>query len=279
MLEDGRRRAGLRGPPRPRSGRGPGEGARAAPEPQPLLAHDPDVEGLIRREREEASGVVALDGSRVVGYLLGRHASGPIGQHVWSTWAGHAADDPDLVFELGSDDGCAPGGSMQGCRGTSCSRPQCASESSPGSGWASEPGSFQAARTVDEPNPFSAPDVAVRLSTPADLSDVAALAREQASHLRTSPSFSELAVESPEATMEEWRDTWVKTEYTHFVAERAGQVVGHLLLFQRPSGDLRVPPGAWTSRARRRPRRSEVSGSAVRSRAPRSSGPATTTRR
>ena len=31
-------------------------------------------------------------------------------------------------------------------------------------------------------------------------------------------------------------------EYAHFVAVRDDRIVGHLLLYRRPSGDLRVPP-------------------------------------
>ena len=31
-------------------------------------------------------------------------------------------------------------------------------------------------------------------------------------------------------------------KYTHFVAEQNGRIVGHLLLYRRPEGDLRVPP-------------------------------------
>ena len=206
---------------------------------QPLLARDPDVEGLIRREREQASGVVALDGERVVGYLLGRHASGPIGPHVWSTSAGHAADDPDLVFELYR--AAAATWVDLGMSRHFVFAPAVRERVEPWFRLGFGASAFQAARPVDEPDPFRARDVTVRLSTPADLPDVAALAREQARHLRSSPSFSELAVESLEATMEEWRDTWGKPEYAHLVAERAGQVVGQLLLFERPPGDLRVP--------------------------------------
>ena len=40
--------------------------------------------------------------------------------------------------------------------------------------------------------------------------------------------------------MDDWRDTWDEEQYTHFVAERAGRIVGHMLLYRRPP-DLRVP--------------------------------------
>jgi GNAT superfamily N-acetyltransferase len=47
-------------------------------------------------------------------------------------------------------------------------------------------------------------------------------------------------VDSVEETIAEWQDTWDDPEFTHFVAERDGQVVGHSLLYRRPH-DLRVP--------------------------------------
>ena len=40
--------------------------------------------------------------------------------------------------------------------------------------------------------------------------------------------------------VDDWRDTWVEEQYAHFVAERDGRVVGHMLLYRRPP-DLRVP--------------------------------------
>jgi GNAT superfamily N-acetyltransferase len=40
----------------------------------------------------------------------------------------------------------------------------------------------------------------------------------------------------------DWSDLWDDPElYTHFVAERAGMPVGHVVLYSRPTGDLRVP--------------------------------------
>jgi len=55
-----------------------------------------------------------------------------------------------------------------------------------------------------------------------------------------SPSFSDLRVRTEEEYLEDWRETWDDPQFTHFVAERDGRVVGHSLLFRRPP-DLRVP--------------------------------------
>ena len=40
--------------------------------------------------------------------------------------------------------------------------------------------------------------------------------------------------------VEEWRGTWDEEQFVHFVAERDGEVVAHILLYKRPH-DLRVP--------------------------------------
>jgi GNAT superfamily N-acetyltransferase len=59
-----------------------------------------------------------------------------------------------------------------------------------------------------------------------------------------SPSFSGLELPPREEMLAEWTDTWEgQAEYTHFVAELNGRVVGQALLYARPEGGLRVPPG------------------------------------
>jgi GNAT superfamily N-acetyltransferase len=59
-----------------------------------------------------------------------------------------------------------------------------------------------------------------------------------------SPSFSGLTVPSRDEFREEWRSLWEEEEFPmHVVAERDGRAVGHALLYSRPEGDLRVPPG------------------------------------
>lgn len=40
---------------------------------------------------------------------------------------------------------------------------------------------------------------------------------------------------------EDWLDTWENADFTHFIAERSGRIVGHALLYRRPTGDLRIP--------------------------------------
>lgn len=82
--------------------------------------------------------------------------------------------------------------------------------------------------------------VLIRPGTPDDLEAAALLHREMVLSMQPPPSFSNMNVDSVEETIAEWQDTWDDPEFTHFVAERDGRVVGHSLLYRRPH-DLRVP--------------------------------------
>jgi GNAT superfamily N-acetyltransferase len=85
-------------------------------------------------------------------------------------------------------------------------------------------------------------DLEIRPGTPDDLELVAKLDRALHEHQTGPPSFSGMAIASDEEFRAEWSDLWDDPElYTHFVAERAGRPVGHVVLYRRPTGDLRVP--------------------------------------
>jgi predicted N-acetyltransferase YhbS len=82
----------------------------------------------------------------------------------------------------------------------------------------------------------------IRPSTPADLPSVAAFDRLLWTHQAASPSFSGLDVPGVDSFEDEWSDLWAEEEFPfHRVAELDGHVVGHVLLYDRPRGDLRVP--------------------------------------
>lgn len=207
---------------------------------EPLLARDVDFQSIVQTEREDATGAVALSGSVVVGYLLGRHASGRIGLHIWSSSAGYAAEDPDIVPDLYAL--AAERWVQEGLTRHYVFAAPDRQHVEPWFKLGFGASAFQAVRPVPGPAVHGGPrDVHVRLSRPADLDEIASLARELPLHLRASPSFSELAAESLETLRDEWRDTWERVEYTHFVAELGGRIVGQLLLYRRPIGDLRIP--------------------------------------
>jgi GNAT superfamily N-acetyltransferase len=81
----------------------------------------------------------------------------------------------------------------------------------------------------------------IRLSTPDDLAAVADFDRILWTVLEASPSFSGRDIEAQDFEAE-WANLWDEPEFPlHVVAEREGRVVGHALLYDRPTGDLRVP--------------------------------------
>ena len=90
-----------------------------------------------------------------------------------------------------------------------------------------------------EPEPPSESHFTLRRSTPDDLQVSARLDREMTDSMLPAPSFSDVE-HTNEEVVEDWRDTWDEEQFVHFVAERGGEVVAHILLYKRPQ-DLRVP--------------------------------------
>jgi GNAT superfamily N-acetyltransferase len=82
--------------------------------------------------------------------------------------------------------------------------------------------------------------VAIRDGTPDDLEAAAGLDRAMGESMLPAPSFSVGSDWSDAEYVEDWRDTWDDEQFVHFVGERDGKVVGHILLYRRPH-DLRVP--------------------------------------
>ena len=83
----------------------------------------------------------------------------------------------------------------------------------------------------------------IRPSTPDDLEAIAEFDEILSMLQVRSPSYSGRVVQSRDEVREDWSDLWDEPEtYTHFVAELDERIVGHILLYRRPEGDLRVPP-------------------------------------
>jgi GNAT superfamily N-acetyltransferase len=81
----------------------------------------------------------------------------------------------------------------------------------------------------------------IRPGVPDDLPAVAQFDRILWRLQADSPSFSGMDVDA-EDFESEWADLWDDPLFPlHVVAERDGRVIGHALLYHRPSGDLRVP--------------------------------------
>ena len=80
---------------------------------------------------------------------------------------------------------------------------------------------------------------AIRRGTPDDLRVAASLDRAMHESMHPSPSFSTHGY-TEEEYLADWEGTWDSDDFVHFVAERDGVVVSHIVLFRRPP-DLRVP--------------------------------------
>jgi GNAT superfamily N-acetyltransferase len=206
---------------------------------EPLLPHRTDFAAQVEAEREDATGVVALDGEEVVGFLLGKRRDNPGGPHVWSSVAGHAVREPELVRDLYAV--AAERWVEDGLTRHFVFVPAIRDLVEP---WLRLTFGISAALAAREtgPEPEPAVGIAVRLSTPEDTPVAAAYDRQLRLHLQRSPSFSELTAPDDQEYLDDWRNLHQEPEHTHFVAERDGCIVGHVLLYRRPEGDLRVPP-------------------------------------
>jgi GNAT superfamily N-acetyltransferase len=98
-----------------------------------------------------------------------------------------------------------------------------------------------AARPIE---PLAAVDFGgvIRPSTRADHAAVAAFDRQLWEHQSRSPSFSGLDYDTNDFEAE-WSTLWEEEDEFpfHRIAEIDGRAVGHVLLYERPTGDLRVP--------------------------------------
>jgi GNAT superfamily N-acetyltransferase len=205
---------------------------------EPLLPGDADFRAHIVQERDELPGVVALAGTELVGYLVGRRKEDRIGPHVWSHIAGHAVGEPELLRDLYA----AVAGTWvdAGLTRHFVFAPNLPELVEP---WFRLSFGASAALAARETAPEPAVDAGavIRDSTPEDALAAAKLERSMTESMVSSPSFSRHEPDEESAIVDEWADTWDRPEtYHHFVAERDGDVVGHLLLYRRPP-DLRVP--------------------------------------
>jgi GNAT superfamily N-acetyltransferase len=99
---------------------------------------------------------------------------------------------------------------------------------------------FSAVREVELADPVDFGGT-IRECTPDDLEAVVDLDLELYDHQALTPSFSDFPVPPREQlAKEELAEMWDGQGWP-FVAERAGRIIGLLVLYARPEGDLRVP--------------------------------------
>ena len=212
-------------------------------EAEPLLPDVADFTAEVEREwrTDGAAGVFATRGGRSVAYLIAR----PLPYAGDSTWmvagvAGHAVeDDPESVRDVYAAAGRAWFASGHVRHAVFVPTHDTALVER----WFHLSFGASAAlalrQTAHEPV-FDA-GVDIRRGTADDAVDAARLESAMPESMVPSPSFSGLEPQPPEEVLEEWQGTWDDDDFVHFVAERGGRVVGHILLYRRPS-DVRVPP-------------------------------------
>jgi GNAT superfamily N-acetyltransferase len=210
---------------------------------EPLLAECDDFRAQIARDlaHERATGVVARRGGAVVGYLVGRVEHSAPDALGFVDLAGCAAADPEDVRDLFT--ALAARWYDGGLRRFAAMVP--ASDEPLVDAWFRLAFGCQFVTAARETGagPDTPNAIVVRRGTADDLEPVASLDRALWRLQAGSPSFSGLDVDA-EDFVGEWRDTWDAPDtFPHFVAELEGRVAGHLLLYRRPTGDLRVPDG------------------------------------
>ena len=196
-------------------------------EAEPLLAEVDDMAGQI----PDGEGAVATRGGAVVAFLVAAVGE----QRAEAGLAGCAASEPDAVRDVYAH--LAAGWPKQ----HQVMIP--ASDDALIDPWFRLAFGCQFMTAVRDTTP--AEPVAfggeLRPSTPDDLPAVAGFDRLLWTHLSASPSFSGMDVDGEDFEAE-WSTLWEEPEFPfHAIAELDGRVVGHILLYLRPTGDLRVP--------------------------------------
>ena len=206
---------------------------------EPLLPRRTDFREQVEKAHEDATGAVALDDGEVVGYLLGPRREDAIGEHVWIASAGHAVRDSEVVRDLYGV--AAERWVQDGLTRHFVYVPALRELVEPWLRLSFGISAAQAAMETRPARPVVTSGITVRSSTPEDTPVAAAYDRQLQLHLQESPSFGGLPAQTDQEVLDEWREGEGDPQYTHFVAEQDGRIVGHLLLYRRPEGDLRVP--------------------------------------
>lgn len=195
---------------------------------EPLL---PEIRGF--EPHVPAAGLAATRGRETVAYLAG-DVDDDRGLASWS-FAGHAAREPDALQDLFAYQ----------AEQLAVSRFMVAVPASDPvliDAWFRLGFGCQAVCAVRELAQLERPafDGTIRRSVPDDLEELLDFDEALYAHQRRAPSFSEYDVPPREQLRADAADTWDE-EYEPFVAERDGRLLGLLLLYRRPEGDLRVP--------------------------------------
>lgn len=203
---------------------------------EPLLPDVTDFRAQVERDwrMENASGAVAVVDGSVDGYLIGRVTD----EDCLVDLAGFAARRAELIRDLYahvSEPWVEDGHVRHRVHAP-------ASDDAAVDAWFrlafGRQLTFGTRETASETS--AARDVTVRVAEQHDLPSAVALGQELYAHQRLAPSFSGRVSVSDDEYREWWESTEGDPAFTHFVAERGRQMIGHLLLYRRPPDDLRI---------------------------------------
>jgi GNAT superfamily N-acetyltransferase len=197
---------------------------------EPLLAKQFSLPENARAEVQAlldagATGTVAASGDTVTGYLLGLRKSETWGPNVWVEAAGHAVDDAETARDLYA--AAAQQWHDEGRTAHYALLP--AHDAGLVDAWFRLGFGLQHAHAVSEVPESPAPPragVVVRRARRADIPVLAQLDVELPLHQGRSPVFSAGHVPTLAAARAEWEEDIDNAEFTHFVAEVDGRVVG-----------------------------------------------------
>ena len=176
---------------------------------------------------ERAGGWVARRDGEVVGYLIGQEKAASWGANVWVEAAGHAASDAAVVRELYAVAAAAWVG--EGRTNHHIVVP--ATDTDLVDAWFTMDFGQQHLHAIREaPGPtfgvVPRSELVIRAKTRDDLDALAELELALPAHMRQSPVFSPLPVQTVEEVRTELEADVDNPKYTYFVAEHEGRVVG-----------------------------------------------------
>jgi GNAT superfamily N-acetyltransferase len=211
---------------------------------EPMLAAA-DAQAAVRAvlDPESASGVVAVRGDEVVGFLVAELRENELwGHHAWIDYAGHAAADPELVRDLYA--AAAPAWIEAGARLHLPLVPALGELLDPwyrlGFGQMQE----HAIRASGGREPVVPDGVTIRAAGKPDLERVAGeLGAVVWDHQMLPPTFSGARPIDPERIRRDWQQAFDDPSDALFLAERGERLLGHVLLYHEPP-PLGVPRDA-----------------------------------
>jgi ribosomal protein S18 acetylase RimI-like enzyme len=213
-------------------------------EVEPLLPELENARAEIERARapESTSGVVALDGDAIAGFLVGALREDEyFGQHVWVGHGAHAAREPEIARDLYA--GIAGEWVAQGAALHLALVPAVPEVADPWFRLAFAHMQVHAIRESGaDPRP-PANGLTVRQAGVEDLRAATPLLTLIWEHHTGSPTFTGLVVPDVQAFLADWEETLVEYDAAYFVAELEGRIVGHLALYPEEP-NLATPPGS-----------------------------------